>query len=287
VGEKSFLNHSRCCGFLLERIVSTGQTTPPGQWLKQDTHEWVILLSGSAHLTFYPSSCDIHLLPGDHILIPAGSRHRVEWTDPKNQTVWLALHYPWHIQQEGQTPTGIKNVKVIRTRRRSSSATARMAADTLYVRVPYRISDSALKELIKEFTLKIEKKLLKKQLNSNGELSRRAAELNRKYFSGKLSYNSIEYVTGQNSQFGCCDYAHGKIRIAHHVAFMPEWVRDYVIVHELAHLMHHGHGPDFWGLVRRYPYMERAKGYLLAKGYELNDKENQRQNQVYRAQEGL
>jgi hypothetical protein len=52
---------------------------------------------------------------------------------------------------------------------------------------------------------------------------------------------------------------------------MPAWVRDYVLVHELAHLVHPDHGADFWRLVAGYKHMERAKGYLLAKGYELND----------------
>jgi hypothetical protein len=95
--------------------------------------------------------------------------------------------------------------------------------------------------------------------------------LNVRYFSGKLRVDSIEYVTDQNAQFGCCDHERRRIRISHHVAFMPAWVRDYVIVHELAHLVHHGHGSDFWSLVAQYKRMERAKGYLLAKGYELND----------------
>ncbi|HQJ14904.1 MAG TPA: DUF45 domain-containing protein [Candidatus Omnitrophota bacterium] len=255
-------------GVKLERIVSLGQATPAGQWLQQDNDEWVALLSGKARLKFPDEKSDTELIPGDYIIIPAGCRHRVEWTDPAERTVWLALHFPPRRQP------GIKEVKVIRTRRRSRSASARMIRDTLYVRVPQRISDQDLRSIVREFTARIEKKLLKKQLNGDDSLARRAAELNRKYFAGKLAYDSIEYVTDQNAQFGCCDYGRGRIRIAHHVAFMPAWVRDYVIVHELAHLVHHGHGADFWGLVARYPHMERAKGYLIAKGYEINDEKN-------------
>ena len=77
----------------LERIVSTGQGTPPGQWYDQATHEWVVVLRGSAGLRFEGSDEVRELRPGDHVLIPAHRRHRVEWTDPGEPTVWLALHY--------------------------------------------------------------------------------------------------------------------------------------------------------------------------------------------------
>jgi cupin 2 domain-containing protein len=79
--------------FRLERIVSAGQATPPGEWYDQDTHEWVALLTGSAGLSFADEPEPRVLRPGDYLLIPAHRRHRVEWTDPDQPTVWLALHY--------------------------------------------------------------------------------------------------------------------------------------------------------------------------------------------------
>ena len=79
--------------FKLQRIVSTGQTTPPGQWYDQSDHEWVVLLSGGAKIVFEDEAEPVCLGPGDWIDIPAHKRHRVEWTDPNQQTVWLALHY--------------------------------------------------------------------------------------------------------------------------------------------------------------------------------------------------
>lgn len=80
-------------GWRLERIVSTGQATPPGQWYDQDTHEWVVLLRGSAELRLEGEAAPRRLRPGDHVLIAAHVRHRVERTDPAEPTVWLALHY--------------------------------------------------------------------------------------------------------------------------------------------------------------------------------------------------
>jgi cupin 2 domain-containing protein len=79
--------------FHLERLVSGGQATPPGQWYDQETHEWVVLLSGAAGLLFEGESEILMLTPGDYLLIPAHRRHRVAWTDPHHKTVWLALHY--------------------------------------------------------------------------------------------------------------------------------------------------------------------------------------------------
>jgi cupin 2 domain-containing protein len=76
----------------LERIVSTGQATPPGEWYDQEQDEWVILLSGRAGLLF-ENEQTVHVLqPGDYVNIPAHQRHRVEWTDSSQTTIWLALH---------------------------------------------------------------------------------------------------------------------------------------------------------------------------------------------------
>jgi cupin 2 domain-containing protein len=79
--------------FKLERIISSGQATPPGEWYDQDTSEWVILLSGSAGLLFEGGEELSVMHPGDYVHIPAHKRHRIEWTDPERKTVWLALHY--------------------------------------------------------------------------------------------------------------------------------------------------------------------------------------------------
>ena len=78
----------------LERIVSFGQATPAGEWYDQDADEWVALLQGGAGLLCEGEAEPRVLAPGDWVLIPAHTRHRVAWTAPDGPTVWLALHVP-------------------------------------------------------------------------------------------------------------------------------------------------------------------------------------------------
>lgn len=79
--------HSR-----IERIVSTGQSSPDGFWYDQDEHEWVVVLKGEARLEFRDGEA-LPMRPGDHVLIPAHRKHRVAWTTPEEPTVWLAVHF--------------------------------------------------------------------------------------------------------------------------------------------------------------------------------------------------
>lgn len=77
-------------GLSIKRVLSQGQVT---DWLKEDMNEWVVLFSGSAKLLFEDGGCEVEMRSGDHLCIPAGCRHRVSWTDPRQKTVWLAVHY--------------------------------------------------------------------------------------------------------------------------------------------------------------------------------------------------
>ena len=80
-------NHVR-----IERIVSRGHASPPGFWYDQSEHEWVAVLAGEARL-LWEGGAEVLLSPGDHVLIPAHRKHRVEWTTPHQDTVWLAVFY--------------------------------------------------------------------------------------------------------------------------------------------------------------------------------------------------
>lgn len=79
-------------GIRIERIISTGQVTPPGEWLEQDWDEWVALLAGAARLML-EGETERLMQPGDHIHIPRNRRHRVTWTEEDQPTVWLAVHF--------------------------------------------------------------------------------------------------------------------------------------------------------------------------------------------------
>jgi cupin 2 domain-containing protein len=77
----------------IERIVSMGHASPPGHWYDQDRDEFVVLLDGSAGLLFEGKIEITVMKPGDYMNIPAHVRHRVEWTDPSKETVWMAVYY--------------------------------------------------------------------------------------------------------------------------------------------------------------------------------------------------
>jgi len=80
-------------GIRIERIVSHGQATPPGFWYDQDWAEWVVVLRGSADLLIEGEATPRRLRAGDYVHLPAHTRHRVEWTDAREATVWLAVHH--------------------------------------------------------------------------------------------------------------------------------------------------------------------------------------------------
>jgi cupin 2 domain-containing protein len=81
-----------CPGVRIERIVSTGQTTPEGEWYDQTRDEFVLLVAGAAMLHIEGETEDRALAEGDWILLPAHCRHRVTWTRAAPPTVWLAIH---------------------------------------------------------------------------------------------------------------------------------------------------------------------------------------------------
>lgn len=79
-------------GVRIERIVSTGHTSPPGFWYDQPEHEWIVVLRGAAKVEFADRT--VELRAGDYLLIPAHQRHRVAWTSPDEATIWLAVFFP-------------------------------------------------------------------------------------------------------------------------------------------------------------------------------------------------
>lgn len=98
---------------------------------------------------------------------------------------------------------------------------------------------------------------------SDAMLTQRARVLNDRHFGGALQWTSIGFAE-MNRQWGSCTFTDGAIRIARRAASLPDFVLDYLLMHELAHLVHSDHGPAFHELENRFPLTERARGYLLA-----------------------
>lgn len=87
-------------GVRVERIISKGQTTPTGEWYDQSWHEWVLLVQGEALVQIEGNDEPCRLVPGQWLMLPAHCRHRVEWSLPEQETVWLALHWPVKKEEE-------------------------------------------------------------------------------------------------------------------------------------------------------------------------------------------
>lgn len=129
------------------------------------------------------------------------------------------------------------------------------------VLVPARLSRSEEDEWVRAMLARVEASEARRP-RSDTDLQRRATELSRQYLAGRAQPTSVRWVTNQRTRWGSCTPTEGTIRLSDQLRDMPAWVRDYVLLHELAHLLEPGHGPSFWGLLAGYPRLERARGYL-------------------------
>ena len=159
-------------------------------------------------------------------------------------------------------------VQVVRSPRRRKTVEAVKDGNKVVVRLPATLTRSEARRWVREMVERIEESEQVRRLNEKRDLQRRAEELHDRYFGGRPKLRSIRYVANQHDRYGSCTPADGTIRLSHRLAEFPDWVRDYVIVHELAHLRVPDHSPWFWKLVKRYPLSERARGYLIARGIE-------------------
>ncbi len=159
-------------------------------------------------------------------------------------------------------------IEVIRSANRTKTASARLVDGKLVVRVPEGISTEEERRLVDSLVPRVLRKEARRAAPQLPDLKRRTADLNRRYFDGKLKLRDIRWVSNQQKRYGSCTPSTATIRISDRVAQMPSWVLDYVLVHEMAHLLEPNHSPAFWRLVARYPFTERARGYLIAVGLE-------------------
>jgi predicted metal-dependent hydrolase len=160
-------------------------------------------------------------------------------------------------------------IEVRRSARRKKTISAEIVGDALVVSVPDRLSRAEEQEWVGRMTERMSSRKRRERLNDEGALARRAAELSDLYLGGVRPHR-IEWVDPQRSRWGSCSPSEATIHVSLAIASFPSWVRDYVIVHELAHLIVADHSQGFWELVGRYPLTERARGFLIAKGMDAD-----------------
>ncbi|MFF6775929.1 M48 family metallopeptidase [Streptomyces sp. NPDC012637] len=157
--------------------------------------------------------------------------------------------------------SGTSAVEVRRSSRRRRTVSAYREGDRTIVLIPARMSEAEERRWV---TVMLDKLAAQESRSVRGdrELTERAAQLSEQYFDGRARPASVRWVTNQNTRWGSCTPSEGSIRLSHRLQGMPEYVVDYVLCHELAHLLVPGHGPRFWRLLEAYPRTERARGYL-------------------------
>ncbi|MER5841517.1 M48 family metallopeptidase [Streptomyces prasinus] len=152
-------------------------------------------------------------------------------------------------------------IEVRRSARRRRTVSAYREGDRTVVLIPARMSEAEEKRWVDVMLAKLEAQESRRAFGDT-ELAERAERLSAQYFGGRAGPRSVRWVTNQNTRWGSCTPAEGSIRLSHRLQGMPEYVVDYVLCHELAHLLVPGHGPGFWRLLEAYPKTERARGYL-------------------------
>jgi predicted metal-dependent hydrolase len=158
-------------------------------------------------------------------------------------------------------------VEVRRSSRRTRTATAYRERDTIVVLIPQRMSKADEHTYVRDMV----QKLLAREEQASAPrgdeaLVARAHQLTRTYLAPAVDHMpepaGVFWVTNQQQRWGSCTPNTGLIRLSHRLQPMPAWVVDYVLLHELAHLIEPSHSARFWDLVGRYPAAEKAKGYL-------------------------
>ena len=152
-------------------------------------------------------------------------------------------------------------VEVRRSRRRTRTVTAWREGTVTVVSIPARFTRTQEREWVDRMVGRLAAQDRRRR-PSDQALLHRATMLSRTYLDGRAVPTSVTWSTRQGKRWGSCTTVDGSIRVSDRLQGMPAWVLDYVLVHELAHLLHAGHGPRFWAAVSAYPHAERARGFL-------------------------
>ena len=155
-------------------------------------------------------------------------------------------------------------IEVRRSQRRRRTVSAYRDGERVVVLIPAQFTRAEEREWVDRMLERLDAREQRAR-RTDGELSTRAQRLAQRYLAEHPRASrpvSVRWVTNQNGRWGSCTPADRTIRISHRVQVMPDWVIDYVLLHELAHLVVPSHSPAFWTLLSRYPKTERARGYL-------------------------
>ena len=152
-------------------------------------------------------------------------------------------------------------VDVRRSARRRRTVSAYRDGERTVVLIPARMSRAEERRWVQVMLERLAAQDAKLRPSDEALLAR-ATELSRRWLDGRARPASVRWATNQGARWGSCTPVDGTIRLSSRLQGMPSWVVDYVLVHELAHLLVPGHGADFWAYVDRYPRTERARGYL-------------------------
>ena len=159
-------------------------------------------------------------------------------------------------------PSPQPGVEVRRSKRRRRTVSAYRDGDRIVVMIPASLSRAEEAEWVETMLTRLERSEQRRR-PSDDDLLQRSLGLSDRYLGGMATPESVRWVENQRSRWGSCTPGDRTIRLSARLRGMPGWVIDYVIVHELAHLLESGHDAKFWAWVDRYPQAERAKGYLL------------------------
>lgn len=152
-------------------------------------------------------------------------------------------------------------VDVRRSRRRRRTVTAYRDGGRTVVLIPARFTAEQERDWVARMLARLADQERRRR-PSDARLAERAQELSRRYLGGRAQPSSVAWVDNQRTRWGSCTPADGTVRLSTRLRGMPPWVIDYVLLHELAHLVEPGHDAHFWRLVGAYPRTERARGYL-------------------------
>lgn len=165
-------------------------------------------------------------------------------------------------------------VEVRRSRRRRRTVSAYREGERTIVLIPARFTKAEERQWVDAMLLRLADGDRRRR-PSDAQLAARAADLSTRYLGGLARPTSVRWVSNQTTRWGSCTPSDGTIRVSDRVKGMPAYVLDYVLLHELAHLLHPGHDRAFWRLIEGYPRLERARGYLegvsATAGLDLDD----------------